>query len=88
MADINNNTSTKDVLIHELSIINSLGEIKDITSLFNVINIYEDVFMPVVSGSIQLIDGVDLFSSMGLHGNEYLYISFSRPGESASNQRP
>ena len=87
MADINNNTSTKDVLIHELSIINSLGEIKDITSLFNVINIYEDVFMPVVSGSIQLIDGVDLFSSMGLHGNEYLYISFSRPGESASNQR-
>lgn len=87
MADINNNTSTRDVIIHELSIINSLGEVKDITSLFNVINIYEDVFMPVVSGSIQLIDGVDLFSSMGLHGNEYLYISFSRPGQSASDQK-
>lgn len=57
------------------------------TKVWNVINIYEDIFSPVVSGSIQLIDGVDLFSSMSLHGNEYLKISFSRPGNDSPSER-
>jgi hypothetical protein len=87
MSDVNKNSSTRDVKIDAITIVNSLGIPKDVTSLFNVINIYEDIFMPVVSGSIQLIDGVDLFSAIGLHGNEYLYISFSRPGENTNDAK-
>lgn len=87
MSDINKNSSTRDVKIDAVTIVNSLGVAKDVSSLFNVINIYEDIFMPVVSGSIQLIDGVDLFSAIGLHGNEYLYISFSLPGQNTSDAK-
>jgi hypothetical protein len=34
-----------------------------------------------------LIDGVDIFSSVGMHGNEFLSISFSRPGEDKDEQK-
>ena len=85
------NTSTREFTIHELVIINSVGDMRSLSGggskLWNVINIYEDIFSPVVSGSIQLIDGVDLFSSMSMHGNEFLKISFSRPGNDSASER-
>lgn len=85
------NASTRELTIHELVLINSVGDMRSLsgggTKVWNVINIYEDIFSPVVSGSIQLIDGVDLFSSMSLHGNEYLKISFSRPGNDSPSER-
>lgn len=87
MANVNTVTSSKDVKLHDLVIIGSNGETQDISSIYNVININEDMFAPVVSGSVQLIDGVGISSSLGLHGNEYLYISFSRPGEEGEGTR-
>lgn len=83
-----NNTSTREFKIYELAIINSTtGEKTDISEIWNVINVYEDIFSPVVSGSIQIIDAVDNFSRMGFHGNEFLSISFGRPGEDQGDQK-
>lgn len=87
MADNNTNkaVSTSDVVINAVYLINSSGKQVSLKNIFNVINIYEDIFSSSVSGTIQLIDGVDAISDLGIHGTEFLYISFNRPGETADN---
>ncbi len=84
---INTNTSSKDVIILELKLVGSNGKTADLLNSFNAINIYEDIFQPVITGTIQLNDGVNLLSEYAIHGNEYLYITFGRPGEVNSKNR-
>jgi hypothetical protein len=73
--------SPNDVDIKTLTIITSDGQSFDIRNIFNGLNIYEDITSPVISGSIQIVDGMNFHSAMGLHGNEFLAIQFTRPGE-------
>ena len=84
---LNQNTSTRDVVILELKLVSSNGKVADLLSSFNAINIYEDIFQPVVTGTIQLVDGVGILSDYAIHGNEYLYITFGRPGETSIEER-
>jgi len=76
-------TSSKSVRIIECKIIGSNGQVRDLKDpiIFDNIQIYESLYSPVVSGTIQLQEGVNLQAIVNAHGNEYLYISFSRPGE-------
>jgi hypothetical protein len=76
-------TSNKSVRIIACKIIGSNGQIRDLKDpvVFSNIQIYESLYSPVVSGTIQLQEGVNLQVILNAHGNEYLYISFSRPGE-------
>jgi hypothetical protein len=83
----NTNNTTRDVQINTLSIINAKGKVVDISNIFNIINIYEDIFNSTITGTIQLFDGVDLFAQLELQGNEYLFISFNRPGENKEEQK-
>jgi hypothetical protein len=87
--DLRKVSSSKSVAIIECKIIASNGEVKDLREplLFNNIQIYESIYSPVITGTIQLIEGVNLYSLLSMHGNEYLYISFCRPGEDAANQK-
>jgi len=88
MTDLfNKNTSTHDVVILELKLISSNGKVADLLSSFNAINIYEDIFQPVVTGTIQIFDGVGILADYAIHGNEYLYITFGRPGETSIKER-
>jgi hypothetical protein len=80
MLEIDKNTSTKDVRIEELKIIGSSGNTLALNFDFDVINIHEDLFAPVISGSMQITDSTGKFAKLDLHGNEYLIISFTRPG--------
>ena len=57
MANPRTSTSSTDVKINEVVIHPSSGRGEDITSIVNVINIHEDLFLPVITGSVQLIDG-------------------------------
>lgn len=81
------NTSTLDVVILELKLVGSNGKVADLSDVFNAINIYEDIFQDVVTGTIQINDGVGLLSQYAIHGNEYLYITFGRPGEVSLRER-
>lgn len=80
-------TSTRDVSVDAISIVNSLGKVYDVTNIFNVLNIYEDLFSPTITGTIQLIDVLDLYAQLELHGNEFIYISFRRPNEDTRFKR-
>lgn len=89
MADLNLASSTRSVSVVECKIIGSNGQVKDLTNpvIYNNINIYESIYSPVVTGTIQLIEGVNLASLVSMHGNEYLLISFCRPGENDKESR-
>jgi hypothetical protein len=89
MVDLNLASSTQSVSVVECKIIGSNGQIKDLTSpiIYNNIQIYESIFSPVVSGSIQLTEGVNISSLVSMHGNEYILISFCRPGENDIRSR-
>lgn len=83
MADVNTNTSSRDVTIEQLKLIGSNGETFPIDQggFVDIINIYEDLFMPVITGTIQITDGAGIFPMLSMHGNEYLLITFTRPAE-------
>lgn len=84
---LNTNTSTRDVVILELRLVASNGKVANLLGNYSAINIYEDIFSSVITGTIQLNDGVNLMSEYAIHGNEYIYITFGRPGEIEVNQR-
>jgi hypothetical protein len=82
MSNTTTNTSTRDVVFNSVSIIDSTsGKPKELTGLWNTINIYEDIFSQTITGTIQLKDGINVYSQLGLHGQEYLYLSFNKPGQ-------
>lgn len=88
MSNINKNTSTRDVVIIELKLVSSTGKTVDLMpDKYNAINIYEDIFENTITGTIQINDGVSLLTTLSIHGNEYLYITFGRPGETTLAER-
>lgn len=89
MADSRNISSSKSLSIVECKLIGSNGQVIDLKNplIFNNIQIYENIYSPAVTGTIQLIEGVNLYSLLSMHGNEYLYISFCRPGEENKDSR-
>ena len=76
----NTNYSSRDIIIDELVLVSAVGNV-DLSKIWNRINIYEDIFSPVVTGSIEIVDARNLYSSYELQGNEYITIVFYRPGE-------
>jgi hypothetical protein len=89
MADLRNVSSSKSLAVLECKLIGSNGQVIDLKNplIFNTIQIYENIYSPAVTGTIQLIEGVNLYSLLSMHGNEYLYISFCRPGEENKDSR-
>jgi hypothetical protein len=89
MADLNLASSTQSVSVVECKIIGSNGRIKDLTNplIYDSIQIYESIYSPVITGTIQLTEGVNLATELSLHGNEYLFLSFCRPGENDKESR-
>lgn len=89
MSDSRKVTSSKSVAVVECKLIGSNGEVRDLKQplIYNNIQIYESIYSPVITGTIQLVEGVNLYSLLALQGNEYLYISFCRPGEEQSDSR-
>jgi hypothetical protein len=89
MADLRKVSSSKSLAVLECKLIGSNGQVIDLKNplVFNTIQIYENIYSPAVTGTIQLIEGVNLYSLLSMHGNEYLYISFCRPGEENKDSR-
>lgn len=87
MSNAQTSTSTRDIVIHSIDIINSNGELRSVKEVFNMLNIHENIHSSTITGSIQIIDGINLYSKLKLHGNEYISISFSRPGENREEQK-
>lgn len=68
-----------DIRIHDVSII--VGkEIWDVQHLLVQINIYEDLYSNILSGSITLADSVNLIGNAPFVGQEQLHLVFKTPG--------
>ena len=58
------------------------------TSIWHELNIYEDIYSPVISGDITLTDTVGLIESFPIIGEEILDLSFSTAGAALSSIEP
>jgi len=72
--DISNSNQFK---VNELVIVTKAGKI-DITSLYEELNIFDSVLMPVMSGNILIKDAVGLSSKLFFDGSESLLIDISK----------
>lgn len=79
MAD-NGVYNSKDYEIKSLELINSGGQTIDLRNIFIEMQIYQDIYASVMSGSILINDGNDTFSNFYLCGNEYIKVSIDKPG--------
>lgn len=77
----NLNTSLRDIKFHSVSIIDKNGKAISIAALWNVINLHESIFRPVITGNIAINDTVNLRASYKFAGEEQLYLSFSKPSD-------
>ena len=75
----NLNTSLRDIKFHSVSIIDKNGKAISIAALWNVINLHESIFRPVITGNIAINDTVNLRASYKFAGEEQLFLSFSKP---------
>lgn len=71
--------NSSDYKLNTLNIITSDGKIVDVSGLMVELNLYEDIFSPVMTGSLVLGDALDLISSYGIHGNEFIVLSIDKP---------
>jgi hypothetical protein len=83
MADESQPTSglvaTSDYKLSALVIVTSTGQSVNIKNIMLELNLYEDIFSPVMTGSVTLGDAGDIISSYNLHGNEYILINIDKP---------
>ena len=67
--------------INEVSIVTKLG-LFDITSVFIELNLFDSIFMPVMSGNILITDSVGMSSRFLFDGSETILIDIGKDGNS------
>lgn len=72
-------TGSKNFDVKVLEIINSGGQTVDIRKIYVEIQLFQDIFSSVMSGSVVIQDGHDIFSNFYFCGNEYLKLSIDKP---------
>lgn len=75
-------TRTKEFLIQELSIDTKFGKV-DISSVFEELNIFDNIFQPCISGNIAIRDALSLISKLSLDGSEKLNIDIVKNEDSS-----
>lgn len=80
MSSLNNTISfAGEVIIDEVTIVNTKGFAQTITAQVAGIEIYEDIFSPFITGNLIIRDGVDLNNLFPLIGDEFVKIRVSTP---------
>lgn len=70
---------TSDYKISSMMIVTSDGQSIDVKNILLEMNIYEDIFSPVITGDFTLGDAADIISAYRIHGNEFLAVSIDKP---------
>jgi hypothetical protein len=74
-----------DVNIELIQITTAQGFYQDITNQVMAIQIFEDLFSPFTSGTLEIMDSLDLLNVFPLNGEEYLDLKISTPTLETSN---
>ena len=67
--------------IRELTLVVKGGSI-DITKIFEEINLYDSLFLPVISGNILITDAIGLSSKLLFDGSEVLLVDIAKDADS------
>lgn len=68
------------VNIERCEVLTALNKHVDLSKLVMGVNIYEDMYSPLLSGAIHIKDSVDVHNILPLVGEEYVDITISTPG--------
>ena len=68
-----------DVNIEAVQITTVQGVYQDITNQVMAIQIFEDMFSPFTSGTLEVRDSLDLLNVLPLNGEEFLHLKISTP---------
>ena len=71
--------TASDYSLTTISIITSTGASVDLKPVLLELNIYEDIFSPVMTGDVTVGDAGDILSSYQIHGNEFIAIAVDKP---------
>ena len=72
-------------VILQMLLTTALGDVIDIRAQMVSLKIYEDIFAPVLSGEITVLDNICLFDHLPISGNETISIQFYSYGYSPQN---
>ena len=67
--------------VNELVVVTKAGKI-DITSIFEEINIFDSIFLPVMNGSVLIKDAIGLSGKLFFDGSESLLVDISKDSNS------
>ena len=68
-----------DINIEEIQITTAQGFYQDITNQVMGLQIFEDLFAPFITGTIEIRDALDLLNVFPFNGEEYLELKLSTP---------
>ena len=69
-----------EVIVDECRLVSQNGAGLDLTNHFSNINIYEDIYSNTLTGTIELVDGLNIAQHLPLMGQEVLHLTFFTPG--------
>lgn len=81
MSEIPNIKKSTDFSIEELIIVTKAGNI-DISSIFEELNIFDSLFLPVMNGNLLIKDAIGLSGKLLFDGSESLLINISKGKDS------
>lgn len=70
---------SQDFKLKECLIITALGNFVDFTPIVLEIQLFEDIYNPVLTGSLMITDSVGFLNILGFNGNEFLKLTFTKP---------
>ena len=70
----------QDFALESCVIITALGQPTDFSKMVVEINYFEDIYNSTITGNLILNDSSGFLNMLGFSGNEYLLLSFGKPG--------
>ena len=77
--------SAADFELTALQLISASGKLIDLSMIMIELNIFEDLFSPVLTGTLLIADVNDLTNVLPIIGYEYLQVSFNKMGENSTD---
>lgn len=69
------------IIINSIILENFKGEQVEISDLMKELNIYESIYQNTISGSLEMIDSMDMIQFFPIIGEEKIYIDLVMPGD-------
>jgi hypothetical protein len=80
MADNDGLIYSQDFVLDSCKIVTGLANPYDFKYMVVEVNYFEDIFNMYITGSLVVNDTNNFLNSLGFNGNEYLLLTFSKPG--------